>query len=427
MYSISLIAIIALLSSFTHQDCIDDATITKLGLVKLATPSKDNLQYCLNIHSQFNSCVTQESLGNLLLKVPLKVTRDMISSQTDYQKVLDKVVANIAKIIENSQKIKADPKLLNITIVNNTRLLQPTTSYTPVKTTVGTKTIDVKKPVATTVPAAEKANNTALNPNSALTAQKKNAKDLVLTDDSIKLLTDLSAAITANKDTLNSLTNPTKRGLCQDAISALKLGSLCVITSGAATTYFKDNTLIIATSDAANFTTNCAPFLYTRCFVRSVKFKMDTILKSNSTTKDTRISDVCDYLLATPACGKDGTGCSADYQKKMLGVFLKPFNGGMSEDISTPSIDDSVNSLKSSLDATIAKAPIARRLQSATESSSFTFSDTVSVNIIAEAAQSGVVYTGIETLISSELPSETTNFVNKLSISFVLAAFGLIV
>lgn len=389
----------------TNQACLSSTWFSQYGLTALATTQTTNFTVCVDTATQFGSCVDQTGLQTFLSKINFGLVRMFLSKGADMLAAYNNLVKRVNKMIQNANKINGNATLSAI-VVNSTsaRLLE------------SNKNITKSKPNPPNPKSGEKANDTKFVSGSK-GIPNKNVKNMNLTTASIQLLTNAYTNLTDFQAFADNYKLASARQKCYSSLLSAETGAICLLTSGAATSYTNGNTtnptsLSIPQSAAANITTSCVNFIYTRCLIRATRDVMAQVLNITIPAENANITSVCNALAANVGCAKDGSTCSAEIQALIATRLVKikaEVNDAFENDIDPQNTEDSLNALDDSLNKTLTQGgqTPSRRLQT-TGSVDLTVSSN-SYDIMGAADNSGLDLSSMEASISTELPTLATS------------------
>jgi hypothetical protein len=247
-------------------------------------------------------------------------------------------------------------------------------------------------------------------------ASQQNVKTMNLKADVLAQLQALKANLTTQMPILQSYTKPEARNKCYQALFKVFIGSLCIVTSGAATTYttVTGSTITsvqISQADAANVTTNCLPLIVPTCAVRKIRavflnITNKTAPASANAQMSANINAVCTALDANPTCVQTPSSCSTDIQTLLLKNMITSGDEPFKTDVDFQGTSDLFEGTDVSINTTLAIGNVipTRRLQSGGEYNYQTASGAPSSS--SEAEKSNVPADSVENSIASEVPAD---------------------
>lgn len=448
--------LLAILAAPVLSACLNANVYTAMNLTALASPQTTNVTVCKNMYSQFGYCVNQDQVVDLINKRMYQTTRGLLRMGDGIRSVLRQIDNRLDKMIANSKKIANNATLINITVVANTtvkaRLLQvvnatvnasangtlPPPNGTAPPAANGTVTVSGSGTVKLPPPPpadGKAANNKTVVVKSDKDVKKINAKDMNLKNETIAQLEQLRTNLTNKKAVIDKFTSKAARDACYKSLNRLNIGSLCIITSGAASTYVttdgnKIANVQIAQSDAADVTTNCLAILYPVCALQAaVNALKNSYSKSNSDpTKNNGIKSgvarVCEALANNPSCVETPSSCSADIQTLILKEMVRPGDKPFKSDDDLQTISDGIVQIDASLNATLTagSATPARRLQTASSDDYGYQTTSGAPSSQAEADKSNIPSDSVEGNIANEVPESANSSGSARAVTAFLGA-----
>lgn len=445
---------IALLAGPILSACLPSTALASLGLTATASVQTTGVKVCNKIYSSFGYCVNQDDVITAIGNKMYQTARGILRNGDGAQNLLKQVNNRIDKIIANAKTVANSPALMNTTITSNTtakaRLLQTVTGTVSANTTANTTGATtsttaqtngtVKLPPPPAASSDRKANTKTVVVKNATAVGKVSAKNLNLKAETIAKLEKLKSDLTANQAILSKFSNTEARKACAKSLNKLAIGTMCIATSGAATTYVtmegnKIASIQIAQSDAAAITTDCMGLIYQQCAVGFARDALKELANNGNNTNQqgnngtrSNFAQVCDALAANPSCVQTPSSCSATIQTLVLKNMIRPGDNPMKTDFDAQQISDGIVILDSSLEATITAGgqKPARRLQTASSSSDDgpSYQTTSGApSSFEEADKSNVPSDSVEDNIADEVPETAKGSGNaaRLVIGLVLA------
>ncbi len=265
-----------------------------------------------------------------------------------------------------------------------------------------------------------------------------------LTNSTLQALQAFRANLTAKMATVNAFTKKSVRNACYQALFKVYIGTTCLITSGAATSYttFNGTTLTsvqIAQSDAANVTTYCVPLIYPVCVARIAANLIANLTGQsigNNNPKTQQLNTVCQLLDANPSCVQTPSSCTADIQTAIMAKMVNSGDDPFVSDVDLQGTSDMFSSADASMNSTLAVGgqPTNRRLQTASSGGYSYQTSSNAPSASNEADKSNVPSSSVETAISSEVPASAAADTSssctagriRLLLTFVLYALAFV-
>lgn len=409
----------------THQACSSSTWYSQFNMTALSTPQTSNFTVCIDTSTQFGSCVDQTSLKNFLVSLNFGLVRAFLAKGSDVLGSYNHLAARIGKLIKNANTIAANATL-NATVINSTssRLLQ------------SNKNITRSKPSAPSTSAGEKGNDTKLVVGNKVGVPLKNVKNMYLNATSIQALTNVFGNLTDFQTYANGYKSNATRQACYSSILSAHTGAVCVLTSGAATSYTNGNStnpisLSIPQSAAANITQSCVAFIQTRCLIRTARDVLAQVLNQTIPAENANITSVCTALAANPGCTKNGSTCSTDVQALIALRMVKLRNAvkdAFESDMDPQSAEDHLNTLDGSFNQTLSQGGQSsnRRLQTTTTASVDLTVSSTGYDVLSASDNSGLDLTSMETTLGAELPALATSSETTSGSSFKIGFTSLL-
>lgn len=385
------LALILTLAIGARSDCLPSAVLTDLGFTPTTTPIKTDPTICKTSYTSFGRCVEEKQVTAKAKKIEYGITRGIIRVIGNSLKLLDNINARAANITARAKKAGT---------TTTARLLQTTDDT------------DFSKP-----PTAEtggSAGTATYTPKGAGKGTKKDPKNMNLKTETVAKLEALNKLITDNKAVIEKFKNADARKACFEAIFKVQVGSLCILTSGSATTYAtvsgnKVTSVKVNPTDAQAVTTACLQIFYPVCALIKSKDAFKALnnngVSTNTPNDHAGLRNFCGLLDASPTCVQTPSSCSAEIQSTLLKELVRGGNGKFKgADIDLQDVSDEVDNADASLPAT------ARRLQTASGDTEFTFeTSSTAPSATNEANQSNIPVASVESNLGSEAATNTGN------------------
>lgn len=406
----AFVTIILTLTSSTNQACLSSSVYTGMGFTALTTSTTTNVTLCPDVHSKFGRCVEETALNTTISFLTANIIGNFIAKGNKIQSLFVKLSKRLTQIIANADKISKNETLQNVTIDNSSntnaaasRLLQSGS---------GKKGFQV--------PGKDKQDfdNSDLKNGTSNGTKKVNSKNMKLDNST---LTDLKSALdklTIFKASFDSFATAENRQKCESSIISLNIGSMCVITSGAATDQCvvsgnKVTSVNVTPENAKNLTLSCLPFIYSRCVIDLTNTAILKALSRTSAQRNTKLDVICTLLNQNPSCASNATNCTVEIQNSIATNAVQIGNDAFSTNFDSQDCADNINSLDLSLNSTITNggATPSRRLQAAsTTSVNYGFAVSSSaIDLIQQADASSFNLINIETQFNTIVSVTTVN------------------
>lgn len=434
--------------------CLSSTFYSSLGLTAYSSAQTTNVTVCTNLYTNFGYCVNQDQVVKLISNKLYQQTRSILNRGDSFYQLLHQIDKRIDGLLKNLNKVAGNNTLkgasfnANGTIVlgsNSTarlltannpagfsdRLLQATNSTNSSgNATNGTRVgLNATVKVNITLPPPPQKNNPdssqTVKQKNSTSVEKKSPKNMQLNNATIQALQAFRANLTAKMGTVDAFTKKAVRNACYQALFKVYIGTTCLITSGAATSYttFDGATLTsvqISQADAANVTTHCVPLIYPVCVARQAAVLLANLTGQTTgvmnNPKSQQVMSVCQLLDANPTCVQTPSSCTADIQTAILSKMVNSGDDPFVSDVDLQATSDSFVSADSSINSTLSAGGQAnsRRLQNAaaasTSSSSYSYQTSSNAPSASnEADKSNVPSESVESGISSEIPASANS------------------
>lgn len=426
------LAIMLTLARTVLNACLPSSFYLSLGLTAYISPNTTNVKICTNMYTQFGYCADQDQVIKMMSDKLYSQTRAILAKGDGLNRLLKRVDSRMDALVQNTKKIAGNATLSGSASVNGTaarRLLQvAVNTTTAVNATAGgngtntTTKASVNVNITLGAPPAKKNSN---DTTQTFTAKDKTkvtriaAKNMSLKNETLVALENFKANLTSQMGTIQKFANKDVRKACYKSLFRLYIGTTCVLTSGAATTYstLNGNTMVsvkVAQTDAADVTTNCVQLLYPICIARKARATFANLTNNGVNNgadngKKAKMDAVCKVLDNNPTCVQTPSSCTADIQNLVLKNMINSGDDPFTSDVDLQTTADLFDTADTSTQETITsnKGTAARRLQSDNGYGYETSSGAPSAG--SEADKSNVPSDSVENNIATEVPASAND------------------
>lgn len=400
---------IAFLAGTALSDCLATSFYNSLGLTSYSAPKTTDIKICKNMYTQFGYCTDQDQVIQMVSDKLYQQTRGILTKGDGLNRLLNKVNNRIDAMLSNTKKVAASPTLASSTLASDTtarRLLQ---------------TVPLKNPPAKTTTSDT---TKTFTPKEKSKVPRKSAKKMSLKTETLTALENFKTKLNSDIAIVNKFANKEARQACYKALFRVYIGTTCVVTSGAATTYttLQGNQIVsvaVAQADAASVTTNCLQLIYPVCLARSAQATFNSLTNNGvnngfNSGKKAQFDAVCAAIDASPSCLQTPSSCSADIQKLVLQNMINASDDPLGSDVDLQVTADLFDTADVSTAETLTtnSQTAARRLQ--TGGASYSYQVTANAPGASDEADKSLIPTdSVEANIASEVPASAGGSTNN--------------
>lgn len=187
--------------------------------------------------------------------------------------------------------------------------------------------------------------------------RKVDRQRLNLNNENVQKMDRLEKKLEAKGDFMKPMRDKGKRRDCFQAQFKLLIGSMCTLSSGAASTYAEINasgeiiSIAVGFEAADQVIKHCMDLVIQTCDLVDIQETVTVAVNDASIVQEARTKpDFCSDTAALQACAKDIANCSNDLKKKILDQGFAPFGYKLSDSINTEVVETATEVLENSLE-----------------------------------------------------------------------------